>query len=148
MLRQPLIGPSKGLRGKCVLSIEPLPSVPPADPLSIFAQHLHIVVHDLIAELSNALLLHTVDAVPALSCLVVTSHCKLYFTNEIPLQPGGKLHLRYFQLVLTVYHCPVFFSLCEEAGSSCCKLPFNATEEGQESGCSGRKSRNGISAAK
>lgn len=42
-----LLAPSKGLRGKCVLSKEPLPSVPPTDPLSIFTQHLHIVIHDI-----------------------------------------------------------------------------------------------------
>lgn len=76
------LAPSKGLRGKCVLSIEPLPSVPPADPLSIFTQHLHIVVHDLIAERSNTVLLHTVDAVPALSCLAVTSRCKPYLPQR------------------------------------------------------------------
>lgn len=75
-----------GLRGKCVLSIEPLPSVPPADPLSIFTQHLHTVIHDLIActikRSGVALLPRTVDAAPEPSCLVVASHRKLYISQR------------------------------------------------------------------
>lgn len=73
------LAPSKGLRGKCVLSIEPLSSVPPADPLSIFTQHLHIVIHDLLAALSNAV---------ALLCCCTP---RMLFCTQLP---GGNLALR------------------------------------------------------
>lgn len=62
--------------------------MPPADPLSIFTQHLHTVIHDLIACTIKhggvALLPRTVDAAPELSCLVVAfAPQAVYFTAAV-----------------------------------------------------------------